>query len=83
MIRLISNGKTETWLFELGSPNALRQAGYSRDIVKEGDTVTITAAPAKDGSSRGHALRVTLADGRSFQSADRWDEMSDRLANQK
>jgi hypothetical protein len=64
--------RTETWRFELGSPNALRQAGYS-----------ITAAPAKDGSARGHALRVTLADGRSVQLADKWDEMSDRLANQK
>jgi len=77
------NGVSETWQFELGAPNALRQSGFTRDILKEGDTVTITAAPAKDGSARAHTLKVTLADGRSFESGDRWDKMADEFAAQK
>jgi hypothetical protein len=77
------NGRTETWEFEMASPLALLQAGFTRYILKVGDTVTITAAPAKNGSARAHALRVTLEDGRSFETNDMWDKMADEFAAQK
>ena len=35
------SGKTSTWEFELGSPNALMQHGWTRYTLKKGDVVTV------------------------------------------
>jgi hypothetical protein len=59
-------GNVTTWAFELGSPNALIRAGWSREAVKIGETVTVNGYPAKDGSNVANARTVTLADGRSL-----------------
>jgi len=54
-------GKVTNWGFELGSPNGLMRAGWTRNSMKIGDTVTVEASRAKDGSNNANARAVTLA----------------------
>src|SRR5688572_19684618 len=55
------DGKLTNWGFEMGSPNGLMRAGWTRTSMKVGDTVTVDASRAKDGSNNGNARTVTLA----------------------
>ena len=55
-------GKAE-WAIEGRPPGVLGRAGWSRNIIKVGDTISIHFSPAKDGSRTGLIARVTLADG--------------------
>ena len=57
-------GKVTNWEFELGSPNGLMRAGWTRNSLKQGDMITVSGSLAKDGSNLGNARSVTLADGR-------------------
>ena len=57
-------GAVSTWNFEMGSPNHLFRAGWTRATVKDGDTVTVEGWGAKDGSHLAQTRQVTLADGR-------------------
>ena len=54
------DGKMTNWGFELGSPNGLMRSGWSRNSLKIGETVTVEASRAKDGSNIGNARTVTL-----------------------
>jgi hypothetical protein len=58
------NGKIVSWDLETTSPNALSRQGWTRNSLKVGDTVTVHALRAKDGSNIASARQVTLADGR-------------------
>jgi len=55
------DGKITNWGFEMGSPNGLMRAGWTRNSMKVGDTVTVEASRAKDGSNNANARTVTLA----------------------
>jgi hypothetical protein len=68
-----ANGKTASWEFELGSPNALMQHGWTRYTLKKGDVVTVTADLARDGSNFAHARAVTLAGGSRVCDYDRFN----------
>ena len=41
-------GETVNWSFELPSPVTLMRRGWTRDSLKPGDRVKVTAAPAKN-----------------------------------
>jgi Family of unknown function (DUF6152) len=58
------NGKTTNWEFELGSPNGLMRAGWTRNSLKKGDEVTVKGSRAKDGSNLVNASRIMMPDGR-------------------
>src|ERR1700722_4373439 len=58
-------GKVTEWACELGPPNVLMRAGWSRNTVKEGDEVTIDGALAKDSSNRCNGRSETGAGGRT------------------
>jgi len=60
------SGKVTNWNLELASPNALRRLGWTRDILKVSDQVSVLVAPAKDGTKMANARTVTLADGRKM-----------------
>jgi hypothetical protein len=62
-------GKVANWEFELGSPNGLMRAGWTRNSLKQGDTVTVSGSLAKDGSNLANARSVTLADGKKVFAA--------------
>jgi hypothetical protein len=55
------DGKVTNWGFEMGSPNGLMRAGWTRNSMKVGDVVTVEASRAKDGSNNANARSVTLA----------------------
>jgi hypothetical protein len=61
-------GKVVNWEFELGSPNGLMRAGWTRNSLKAGDEVTVKGSRAKDGSKLVNASRIMLADGKSVLS---------------
>ena len=57
------NGGKVQWEIEGRTPGQLIRAGWSRTILKPGDTITVDFSPAKDGSHTGLLTRVTRADG--------------------
>ena len=61
-----NSGKVTNWNLELASPIALRRLGWTRDVLKVGDQVSVLVAPAKDGAKMANARTVTLSDGRKM-----------------
>ena len=59
-----ANGGVVNWAMEGYPPNTLRRTGFTRDLVKQGETVTLTGWKSRDGASRGAAREVTLPDGK-------------------
>lgn len=55
-------GKVE-WACEGRAPGVLLRAGWTRNSLKAGETVTIDMSPAKDGTRSSIIARVTKADG--------------------
>lgn len=52
--------------FEGHSLNNMYRAGYRKDMVKIGDTLTVVIAPKRDGSDGGYVTAGILADGTRF-----------------
>jgi hypothetical protein len=55
-----ATGATTNWGLELGSPNLLLRAGWSKNSLKVGDNVSVDASRAKNGSNIANAKTVTL-----------------------
>jgi hypothetical protein len=53
-------GKVTNWAIEMGAPNGLLRAGWSRHSMKVGDVVTVEGSRAKDGTNNANARTVTL-----------------------
>jgi hypothetical protein len=62
-------GKVTNWGFEMGPPHLLQGSGWTRTTMKLGDTVTVAATAAKNGSNRGNARTVTTPDGKRLGAA--------------
>jgi hypothetical protein len=60
-VRDEKTGKVTNWAMEMGSPNGLMRAGWTRNTMKIGDVVTVEGSLAKDGSPTGNARAVALA----------------------
>jgi hypothetical protein len=58
-------GSVVNWGIETGPPNVLYRQGWRKDDLKAGNTVTMEAFLAKDGSHTAAAQTVKLPDGRS------------------
>jgi hypothetical protein len=58
-----ANGKVTNWSLEGYPPNTLKRTGFARESLKEGETITITAYKAKDGSNTGAGREITFPDG--------------------
>ena len=52
--------KVTNWGMEMGSPNGLMRAGWTRNTMKIGDSVTVEGSLAKDGSPTGNARSVVM-----------------------
>ncbi|HZP33278.1 MAG TPA: DUF6152 family protein [Candidatus Acidoferrales bacterium] len=69
------SGQMVTYGIEAVPPGMLHRAGITRDMFKVGDTVTVVAAPAKDGTKTlGLGRRITFSDGHSIRLNDRSDD---------
>ena len=53
-------GKVANWGMEMGSPNGLMRAGWTRNTMKAGDVVEVEGSLAKDGSPTGNARSVMM-----------------------
>ncbi len=58
-----ASGNLVNWAVEGYPPNTLKRTGFTRDDLKVGDVVTVTAYRAKDSSSRLAGREVTFPDG--------------------
>jgi hypothetical protein len=61
-----TDGKAVGWRFEMGAPNALLRAGWSKNDIKVGTPVTISGFLARAGGPVGNAFQVRLPDGRDL-----------------
>ena len=60
-------GEVERWSFEAGTPSGMIRNGYSPNVIKEGDEVTISGFRARDESKHSGMLReLVTADGTTY-----------------
>jgi hypothetical protein len=57
------DGSVQTWKAETNSPSILERRGWTRDILKVGETVTIEGWPSRDGAHYLRVRAVRRADG--------------------
>jgi hypothetical protein len=60
-------GKYDLWAFENGSPSVLSRLGWSKDLLKAGEKITVEYWPLRDGRPGGHCEKATLSDGKVLQ----------------
>jgi hypothetical protein len=56
-------GAKVQWAMEGRAPGVLMRAGWTRNSIKSGETITVDFSPSKDGSKTGLVARVTKSDG--------------------
>jgi hypothetical protein len=61
-----AKGAVTNWALELASTSELKSAGWTRESLKVGDSMTADARLARDGSKRASAKTVTLATGKAL-----------------
>jgi hypothetical protein len=59
-------GKIGTWLAEANSPNVLSRHGWSRDMIKPGDQITVIGNRAKNGSNTLRLQKVVLSNSQEL-----------------
>jgi hypothetical protein len=59
-VRNEASGRTENWALELGNPNQLLRAGWTRQSLKTGDVITVEGSRARDGSLTVNARSIIL-----------------------
>ena len=58
------SGGITNWEFELGSPNTLMKAGWTKNSLKNGDEVIVKGCRSKDYSNQGNATGILSSDGK-------------------
>lgn len=61
-----AKGQTVNWSFELPSPTTLMRRGWTRDSLKPGDRIKVTAAPARNFPAIGIANGIRDGSGKAF-----------------
>ena len=74
MVNDEKSGKPVMWALELSSPARLVTMGMRADSVKEGDAVSVTFHPMKDGTRGGQFMQATLPGGKQIIRANARDE---------
>jgi len=67
------DGKSTAWRCEMRSATTLRRSGWSAEMFKPGERVTITAAPDRNDASACYLSTIVFADGTS---ADRYGQLT-------
>ena len=68
-----ADGKVAAWRCEMRSATTLRRSGWSPEMFKQGEPVTITGAPDRNDPSSCYLSTIVFADG---SSADRYGQLS-------
>jgi hypothetical protein len=72
------DGKVINWGMEMGSPNGLMRAGWTRNTLHVGDVVRVEGSQAKDGTNIGNARAVTTAEGKRLFAASSQGETTQK-----
>ena len=65
-IDVVEGGKVTSWALEGYPPNTLKRTGFSRNLLKEGDTITITGYRARENPTRAAGREMTVAAGAKY-----------------
>ncbi len=57
------------WTVELGGPDELTRAGWTKETLKPGEKITVDGWAAKDGSTRANARAIKTAAGKMLMAA--------------
>lgn len=63
-----AGGKVVNWAFESSNTSTMSREGWSRNILKIGQQITVTFNPSRAGAPVGIVRTVTLADGTLIRS---------------
>lgn len=66
-VKVASGPTAGDWSFEGGPIQALKRIGWSNEIVKPGDKISVTIHPLKNGSKGGALMWVVLPSGQTIQ----------------
>ena len=61
-----TDGTTEEWMVEGGTPNTLQRRGITRDSIKIGTVIIVEGFQAKDGTLKANGRNLTFSDGRTL-----------------
>ena len=61
-----ADGEVVRWAIPTAAPGVARRNGFTSEVLKEGDHVTLVGWPARDESLQMRARLVTLEDGTEF-----------------
>jgi hypothetical protein len=64
-------GNVQHWVTESSSPVDMLRIGWSSNVVKPGDSITIDVMPSKNGVPVGRIRQVTLSDGTVLKATTR------------
>ena len=59
-------GKVETWIGEANSPNVLTRHGWDRNMIKNGDQITVIGYRPKNGAKTLRLQKVVLSSGQEL-----------------
>ncbi len=59
-------GTVVHWIAETSNPADMTNLGWSKQVFKSGDHVTVTLQPVKNGQPIGRVMRVVLANGQTL-----------------
>ena len=59
-------GNVAHWIAETSNPADMTNLGWSRQVFKPGDHVTVTLQPVKNGAPIGRVMQVVLANGQTL-----------------
>jgi len=62
-----NKGQIQTWEGEMSSPTHLVPRGWSASSLREGDVITITGFPTKNGSRALRVTKIVLANGKELK----------------
>ena len=68
------SGTAAQWEFTMGAVNGLFRRGWTKELLKPGDNITVDGYLARDGSHLANARVVTLRDGRKMSGGTMADE---------
>ena len=69
-LTVMQEDKSVTYSFEGAAVAVLKRVGWTRDLVKPGDVITLVGHPYKNGRPGGCFDHVILADGRKLGTGD-------------
>lgn len=81
--RVNDAGETEQWMAEGGSRTVLLRHNWKGDEIREGDVITMTGNPSRDGANIVHVKDIILADGREMFAEDLNPDNTRRLLEER